>query len=57
MKAMVKKSIGARGNHKEKLLDELVERVKPYVRASLAEWLEQIFNQSISKTSSTHPFF
>jgi hypothetical protein len=40
MKTLIKKSIGARSNHKEKLLDELVERAKPYVRASLAEWLD-----------------
>jgi len=55
MKAMVKKSIGARGNHKEKLLDELVERAKPYVRASLAEWLEQILEQPILSTPSSPP--
>jgi len=52
---MVKKSIGAPGNHKEKLLDELVERAKPYVRASLAEWLEQILEQPILDAPSSPP--
>lgn len=57
MKTLIKKSIGARNNHKEKLLDELVERAKPYVRASLAEWLDQILEQPASMASSEHPFF
>jgi len=55
MKALVKKSIGTRGSHKEKLLDELVERARPYVRASLAEWLEQILEQPILSTPSSPP--
>jgi len=55
MKALVNKSIGAHSNHKEKLLDELVERAKPYVRASLAEWLEQILEQPILSTPSSPP--
>ncbi|MGH7456371.1 MAG: hypothetical protein ACRENG_33785, partial [bacterium] len=47
-----KKAVFFAGNHREELLDELVERAKPYVRESLARWLDQ----TLSKDSSTHPF-
>jgi hypothetical protein len=52
MKKVERKAVVFAGNHREELLDELVERAKPYVRESLARWLDQ----TLSKDTSTHPF-
>jgi hypothetical protein len=56
MKKVEKKAVAVAGNHREELLDELVERAKPYVRESPARWLDQILNQAMPKASSGHPF-
>lgn len=56
MKKVEKKAVAVVGNHREELLDALVERAKPYVRESLAQWLEQILDQTASQASLTHPF-
>jgi hypothetical protein len=56
MKTQAVKAALSDTDSREKLLDELVERAKPYLRASLAQWLNNILARSTARSSPTHSF-